>query len=148
MFKRALLILAGLFLATVSAWAGRCGPPSINYNSSADSYIVIEGTINGLPSSYLRATPIISLSLPGKPSSCGIGHPYIPQTPIHPYYCSYIIFINTANKRECWEYFQNLNTLTITIHGVQFLKTRSESETWIIQGTSRRTLTLGPVRTR
>ena len=147
--KRALLILVGLSLAIGSAWAGRCGPPSAPvYNSGTDSYIVIEGTLSGLPASYYRAILFYRVSFPGKPSSCRTADTYIAQSPSHPYYCNYIIFKHTANNRECWEYFRNMNVLTITARFVRLYKTRSEIETWPIQGTPHRTLTLSPVHTR
>lgn len=151
MFKKALLILAGLFLVTTSVWAGRCPPPPVLYNAQTDSYIVIEGTISGLPASYYLALPKfprISLLFSGKPSSCDIEFTYIAQDRSRGYYCRYYIFKNTSTNKDCWQYFRNLNNLTLKPDWISVQRSSSAPpERWDASPSSR-TVTLGPVHTR
>ncbi|BAT71548.1 hypothetical protein TST_0743 [Thermosulfidibacter takaii ABI70S6] len=148
MFKKMclnLLIFVGFFLAVTSAWAGRCGPPSSSsYNAQTDSYIVIEGEISGLPSSYYVATPVIPLPF-SPPSTCSIRFVTGYQRPYRPYYCQYFIFKDTTTKRECWDYFKNLSSVNLRVTHIRVTKTRgSQPENWDANPSSR-TVTLGPV---
>ena len=150
MFKKALLILAGLFLVTASAWAGRCPPPPGYSDDVPCSYIVIEGTISGLPSSYLYAYPLIRDPFSNLPSGCSISRGSFGQNqdPSHPYYCYYIIFQDTATKRECWDYFNRVGSINLQITGIALKRNRSsQMERWIAVPSSV-TVTPGPVQTR
>ncbi len=149
-------MLLGLFLFGSSSpvLAGRCVDPSstgytANYHADSDSYIVIEGTISGLPSSYDYALPnyFIYNIFPEIPSSCKItGFVVEQRRGRNNYYCYYFLFKDTATKRECWEYFKNLNTLTLRPSSITVKRSSSEPpEHWTAQPSSR-TVTLSPVR--
>ena len=137
-----LLISLGIFFFSLldSLWAGRCGPPPYNYNPDTDSYIVIEGTISGLPASYVKALPAgVDIPRENLPRSCFIYFNARPQTPSHPYYCLYVVFKDTSTKKECWRYFQNLRTLNVRPHSILVMKSGHHNyENWIPQPSSKR----------